>query len=421
MAKGDRRPVGAPPVKRIELDESETKKRVILTVIFIAIAIAAFTVFLFSVLTTEDGWKTIEADYATGGCAGDFVFNYYLGGSEVSADEEYRSLVLLYSDLTEYAGCLFDPHTEAQGMANLATLNAHPNEEIQLDEVLYGALLTAHEAGRQIYLGAVCDDYRTQMLAYDTSFTTVELDPTLNEERAEYYRALSDFARSEEHIRLEFYDGGKVKLVLSEEYLSFAQNQEITVFVDFFRLKNAFIIDYLAEELIERGFMLGNLTSFDGYVRNLDDGENEYKFNIFDRLGNNIYRAGALSYSGRTAIVTMRNYPMGELDSYFYSTNSKGNEITPYIDIADGLYKSSTDNILAYSHSLRCADIALELYSVYVADSLDSNALLELADKGIKAIWGNGEELLINSPDINIVEPYSDATVSYTVVEFSAK
>ena len=222
------------------------------------------------------------------------------------------------------------------------------------------------------------------MLIYDTSFGSVEMDPSENSERAEYYRTMARFASTTEHISLEFGEGNRVKLVISDEYLSFAEDEGITVFVDFFRLKNAFIIDYMADELIERGYTLGNITSFDGYVRNLDDGDNTLYYNRFDRADNNIYRAATLEYKGRTAVVTMRNYPMGENDSYFYSTNSSGGEVTPFIDVADGMYKSSTDNIVAYSHSLRCADIALALWDIYVSDSLDDGALMDAADSIIE-------------------------------------
>lgn len=419
MASGDRRPVGARPVKRIELSEGESKKRIILTAIFILIAVISFSVFLFSILVTEPGWKTIECENPNE-ISGDFVFNYYIGGAEASPDEDQRELSILYGRMTSYAAHLFDAHTEASGMNNLATINLHPGEEIEVDELLYHSLKTAHEAGRQIYLGAILDDYRTQMLIYDTTFGGVEMDPSENSEMAEYYRTMAQFACSSEHISLEFSEPDKVKLVLSDEYLSFAEDKEITVFVDFFRLKNAFIIDYMADELIDKGYTLGNITSFDGYVRNLDDGDNTFYYNIFDRADNNIYRAATLEYKGRTAVVTMRNYPMGENDSYFYSTNSKGGEVTPYVDVSDGMYKSSTDNIVAYSHSLRCADIALALWDIYVSDSLDDGALMDAADSGIMCVWGESDTLLYNHGDVSLVDIYSDGEISYSAKKLEA-
>ena len=95
-------------------------------------------------------------------------------------------------------------------------------------------------------------------------------------------------------------------------------------------MKNAFITDYVADVMIENGYTLGSLTSYDGFTRNLDltsaitkfkcrsgcfrDSRRkcDYSFNLYDRQGNIIYPAGVMHYNGAESIVSLHNYPMSD-------------------------------------------------------------------------------------------------------------
>ena len=73
----------------------------------------------------------------------------------------------------------------------------------------------------------------------------------------------------------------KVCLNVSDEYLAFLQENGVDSLIDFGWLKNAFVVDYLAEVMIARGYTLGAITSYDGYTRNFDSLNTEYAFNVF--------------------------------------------------------------------------------------------------------------------------------------------
>lgn len=98
-------------------------------------------------------------------------------------------------------------------------------------------------------------------------------------------------------------------------------------------MKNAFITDYVADVMIDNGYTLGSLTSYDGFTRNLDQTsaitklnagpdtsgtaeENaDYSFNLYDRQGNIIYPAGVMHYDGAESIVSLHNYPMSDKEN----------------------------------------------------------------------------------------------------------
>lgn len=71
-------------------------------------------------------------------------------------------------------------------------------------------------------------------------------------------------------MNVELLGGNQVKLSVSDDYLAFAEKNFISDFIDFSWMKNAFITDYVADVMIDNGYTLGSLTSYDGFTRNLD-------------------------------------------------------------------------------------------------------------------------------------------------------
>ena len=64
------------PVKKIELSERHVKLRIVLVVLFIVIALAAFAMGIVFWLSTDAGWTQVEANASDTNCSGDFVFYY---------------------------------------------------------------------------------------------------------------------------------------------------------------------------------------------------------------------------------------------------------------------------------------------------------------------------------------------------------
>ena len=73
-----------------------------------------------------------------------------------------------------------------------------------------------------------------------------------------------------------------------------------------------------------------------------------------------------------------------------------------FIDLADGLCRTSTDNLVSYGKDTSCADLALKLAPVFVAEALNTDALDAMAEEGIYSVWFDGGKLFYNQPEAKI-------------------
>ena len=412
----EKRPVGAKPVKRIELSEKHIKLRAILVIALIALALAAFGFAISSLLTVESGWKTVEFIGIDPNCSADFIFNYDLGAGGASATAEYREISAFYSELAKKAHLLFNSREISSEPYNVAYINAHINETVQIDPVLYAALQKlAQNGGRYLYLAPVFAEYEAMFFGLNGSVHTEGYDPYTDGETAARFADICAFLNSAEHIELKFFSDNKVELYLSDEYAAYAKENEISRFIGFTWLKNAFIIDYFADSLTARGYTSGTLTSYDGFTRNLDVRGENYRFNLFDRNGGTVYLAGSMNYDKPLSIVYFRDYKIGESDSAHYYQKTDGSFITPYIRESDGLYLNSVNNIVSYSSTLSCADVALEMMSIYISESFDTLRVNALREKDIYSVWGEDLSLYFNDPALRIDSVYQKDDAHYTV------
>ncbi len=411
-------------VLKVELSEKNTEQRFIAVIILLIIAAAAFSYAFHGLMSNDSGWTNIEASSSAElNCGDDFIFQYYIGAAGVNATAEKKALTLLYTDAVVKAYEMFNNDGSFDGMTNLYDINQHPNEELTVDEALYHALEQIGESGRrELYLAPIYADYDNLFFCNDDAMT-VDFDAWTNEELASYYTQMLTYTNDPAAVSVELLGDNKVMLRVSDDYLAFAKENYISSYIDFYWMKNAFIVDYLAEVIAENGYTLGSITSYDGFTRNLDDGsvsagtedgaERTYSFNIYDRQGNTIYPAGLLTYSGQQSIVFLRNYPMSDRDDYNYYEFQNGEIRTSYVSASDGLCRSSVNNIVAYSDTLGCAEILLELIPVYIADEVDADLLKDMQADGIESIYGENGVLYYTEDGVKLSELYENDNVAY--------
>ena len=402
MSSGDKRPRGLPPITRIELADDKKRLRLIALVGCILIAIIAMVVGLTSALNTEPGWQVIEPSVSGLHCGEDFTLNYYLGAGELSATEEYKALRVLYGEATAKAYLLFHAIYTADQSYNLAYISAHPNEVITVDPALYSALAQIQTAkNRCLYLGPIYAAYE-HILGCATDAEAEGFDPAKNAEQASYVGKLAEFANDPGHIDLELLENSQVRLHISSEYQSYIAENELTRLLDLGWMKNAFIVDFLAETLQNAGFSNGYLASYDGYTRNLDARGEQYSFNIFNRDGNNIDLPAVFRYKKPTAIVYLRDYPMSQQDSGQYYVYASGETVTTFIDPADGMEKNALHNLVSYSEKGGCARLALEMSAVFLQDAVTADVLNGLTESEIYSIWFADLTLCYNQKDMDL-------------------
>lgn len=391
----DRRPY-IPPVKRIELSESNTTARWIAIVVLLAVAVTAMAVGLSSALTTDPGWRQVEVPPTNTNCSGDFVFVYEFGAGDVKATGEYKNVVNLYTSLTERGYQLFSAQE-----GSLGKLNSNPNTVVTLPQELYEALELLTQSGiRYPFFAPAAREYSGVFLA-DNDADAALFDPNRDPERMAFVQEAVAYCADPAHISLELLDQNQVKLVVSEAYLAYGRENEIDVYFDFGWMKNAFLVDFLAEELAQAGYTRGHLTSFDGFTRNLDSRGGGYSYNLFDRLDNSIFIPARLNYTGPMSIVALRNYPLSDADRWHYHVYGDGAITSVYLDLR-GQNTSSTDNLTCYSQTDSCAEILMQAAPLFLAEELDYVGLGAMEAAGIHSVWAEGHVLIHTQNDADM-------------------
>ena len=399
----------------IELSNKHNEKRLLLFIVLLVFGLGMIGYGLFTVLNTDPGWREIQANKTSElNCSEEFVFMYNLGASGLSATEENKKITALYSEATMKAYQLFTNYNAYEDIHNIYYINRHPNEEIEVDEVLYQAFETIQKfRNRNIYLAPVSMQYDDLFYITDES-ELIYYDPYSNEEIAVFYREVAAFASNPEAVDIELLGDNKVKLLVSEDYLQYAEENAITDFIDFFWMKNAFIIDYLAEVMISNGYTLGTISSFDGFCRNLDESKTPYSFNIYDKLEDKIYIAATMNYSGAQSIVFLRNYVLNEQDAGYYYELSSGEVRTSYLDVTDGMCKSAANNLVSYSEEKGCAEILLSMIPIYITEEFDEQAVAALTEEEIYSVYCKSSVIYYNDSTMQLSDLYKNENINYT-------
>ncbi|MBO4265338.1 MAG: hypothetical protein J5922_04605 [Clostridia bacterium] len=391
-----------PPVEKIELNEKKSKTRLILTIAFAVIGVLAITYGVYSFLTVDPGWREIEADSASDyNCADDFVFQYNIGSSGISATAEYRALRSLYSALTKDAYRIYSESDDWADVHNLKYLSAHPNEEIEVDATLYSQLKYMMGVGiRNVFLAPIYEQYYNLLFCnYDSEAAL--FDPDTNSDMARFFESVCAFINDEYTIGFEFFEGNVLKLVISDEYLSFAKENNIERFLDFGWMKNACIIDYLADNLTKNGYTLGVISSYDGMTRILG-GEGEYTVSFFDRVENDVFRAASLSYGGNSSSVYLRDFPLSNEEKYISYVTEQGKIISRYINIADGRSHTEMPSLLLKSADYNCTKLACIMTETFISSDDAYGMLDDLKIDGIYCVYCKDKKVFCSDKDMTV-------------------
>ena len=400
-----------PPVKRIELNEEHIGRRLITAGVLLVLGLGLLAYAVLQLLTPETGWTEIEAGASVGtSCGEDFTFFYYAPTSA-----ERRAVSTQYTQLCRSAYQMFHSGEEFEETGNVRTINLHPNQTVKVEPGLYRALEVMERSGsRLLYLGPVYDRYDDLFFCVDDS-QIVDFDPRLNEDIAQEYREIAAFARDPEAVRIELLGDNQVRLYVSTEYLAYAGREEIDDFIGFSWTANAFIADYLAQELTALGYTRGTLTSYDGFIRNLDGSGTEYSVQLYDCQGQTVYPAAVMSIRGPAGMVCLRDYPINDRDLNRFYEMEDGEIRTPYLDPEDGLCKSSVPNLVCYAGDKGCGEILIRMAPVYIANSFEKEALKQLAAEGVQSMRCENGVIYPTEAGAVLTQLYEKDGVRYTV------
>ena len=388
-----------PPVIKINLVEGNMTRRLIVLVIVLAIAFTAFGVGLKELFTSDPGWKTIECYTEEMAYSADISLQYYLGGEDVNATSQQRSLNAAYGQAMADAYRIFNSETLTKGNYNIAYINAHPNEVVTVDPALYQALaLLEGENLRYAYLAEAYLRYKPVFLS-QSDVEAMRYDPMKDQTLAEEVRELAAIVTDPDMVTLELLGDNQVCLKVSDAYLTFAEANGIESILDLSWMTNAFVADFVADALAEAGLTSGYLASYDGFTRNLGGVEESFGVNLFARRGQTVDMPGALTYSGAMSMICLRDYPMGSADRWHYYAYEDGSITSIYLDPADGLSKAAVTDLVVYDREMSCGELLTLAAPAMIAESFDA---APLAAAEADAIWAQDGKVFHTQADAKI-------------------
>ena len=381
---------GMGPRTRIELSGKHLWLRVILVVVLVGMAAGFFGQAIHAILTPAPGWQQIKAA-AQLPMAGELTLEYYL----TSGQE--KTLTGLYTQAMEEASRLFDAQTEEAG--TLGCLNAHPGETVAVAPALYEALtLLEGQNSRYLYYAPVYEQYRG-LYSCETDAEAQDFDPAVSAQIREFVEQACAFAADPRSVQLELLGDNQVRLTVSPEYRAFARENGVEVFLDFFWLRNAFAVDYIARQLEAAGYREGILTSFEGFARVL--GEGSFQAELYGLSGGKVTTAGTLSYTGPKAMVQFRAFPMTQLDQLHYYVTQSGAVRTPFIDEQTGTTRAAAEHMAVVSTDRGCAELALMTLPVFTARQIDEELLRGMED--VSAAWTANGKVVSTGSELTLI------------------
>ena len=400
MRKSNRQIRQPLPVENVEVSHKNVGLRLVFFWLFVAIAIAGIAVGVYFLARVEKGWQMVSPrSSAKANCSSDFSFYYYFDGTGSNNRSTYRALENKYTELTVtlYEDFADVPITDVK---NVYYLNHHTNEIVDVAPYLYSSLKKAAES-RYIF-GAPIEAFYESLCASQGDWEAVDYDPARNDVlKAECLEILA-YARDKNHISIEFFEDSKLRLNVSQEYLDFAEEHNVHSFIDFAYMKNAFIIDRMAKELVDLGFTNGLITSYDGYTRTLSS--QECTFDLFSSIEKKEYYVGMAQLGGNYASVNLHAFGTNNRDVKLHYKYDDGAYAHCYFDMEDSISKCSADGLLVYSENKNCSDLLLSVLPIWISDNLDTAALSA-------GVAGGTEYAYVIGTKVH----YSDAKLSVTV------
>jgi hypothetical protein len=171
-------------------------------------------------------------------------------------------------------------------------------------------------------------------------------------------------------------------------------------------MTNAFIIDYLAQELTTAGLTDGYLVSADGFTRNLDS-KYQFSFNLFDRVGDTVYPAGVLQYRGPISLVYLKDYPTANSDSNYRENHD--HFVHLLTDPKDGICRTAEENLVSYSYELGCADVLLQMLPGFVGAEF-------VLPENVFSIWMEQDFICYNDDTVQITNLLSCEEITYQAI-----
>lgn len=252
------------PMNEIEVSGKHLTLRIVAFALAVVIGMTAFGVAFYQISNRKPGYYEITAtrDETAPRYSNGITLYCYFGGESSAIKEKLRTSEALYSEALGRIYRLLDPRETYDGYVNLATLNKHPGETLTLPEELFHALTDALERtegqGYSILDGAIRSLWQELLYLEEPE----AYDPLRNEEQQARFQAVYDALAAPDALRLQVVDAAAhtVRLEVSDALTAVLEKYEVEgPLLDLGSLREAYILQYVRDKLVEAGFVRGYL------------------------------------------------------------------------------------------------------------------------------------------------------------------
>lgn len=317
-------------MKNLEVSDKHIGLKVVLFIVFLVIAVSAFSYGVTLIGKKESGYQSISVSSSSQGSevatfAKEISFSHYFEGTSNFIKKEVRTLQKGYTSILYDVCRQLDAENTYEGAVSLGALNSNLGVAVSVSPELYAVLKDAYSRTLEkknfnMFAGALYAEWKSILILDDAS----EFDPLNNEYMTyrigEIAKEVSDLS----NFTLEFLDDSTCTVLfdVSEHYLAFSSEFELSsVILDLNLMANAYKLSLLAQELEALGYKNGYLVSNDGLVVTLSE-TFEQSFVLYgieneNPLSSNIVERGAVAVSGAASKVYMSAFAFG---SYYNAT-----------------------------------------------------------------------------------------------------
>lgn len=397
------------PVQKVEVSDKHVALRIVLFILALLIAIGAFTYALTALLRVPSGWMQIEAAATEISVAPELSFYYYVGSDGRDAKAEKNAVTNAYTEACVNAYKMFDTVTDNQN--NVCAVNIKVNETVTVDAALYRAFKTVADYDARLLFMAPIYERRSNIFFSADDFGAQQFDPNFSMQEKTFYDEILEFVNSSADISLDILEQNSVRLNVSARYLAYAKESGIKSFVDFFHMKNAFIVDYIVGALTEKGYNVGFISSIDGFTRTLSGEMADNSITLFDKVGDSPYACAAVTLKQSFAGVNLHGFKIRAGEQYYYKY-SDGRIVTPFVS-ADGKETVSSNFIFGYSKDGDCGSVLIEMLPLFMSEQLNVADVKALSENGIDTVYAKDKTVYYTQSGLDIVVNQKDDSLKY--------
>lgn len=407
-----------PPKKEIHL--SKTRHLGLKIGLFVGVALICSTMLVLSlvgVLSGGTGYRLIEIALEEGITYSDGMSLYlYFEGNLYQANQASSKASKIYSQYLKEAYILTDDSHHYVGNKSVVLLNENLNEDVEVDEELYSVLKEAYDyslvnENYSLFSEPLYDYWESLALNYNTG--DIYHDPINDSEVKDYLTLLASFINDESHHHLEFKENNVVRAVISNEYASFIENNEIdSPIVSLGVLKEAYEMKIVKEKLEKEGYHKGYFINECGYGLTFSE-------------TNSIIHSIAVK-KDKTDIIGETNYDLGshsflyynnfnDKDPYFYSFTKENKTYlrSPHLNIISAEPNNYFSTLYIYNKDKDIVETILEGSKfLLVNNKTEEDSLVNTLNASYIFTHNNEEENnLYISKDIKekvIISEYAD-------------